>query len=391
MFNKHCNSKKHIQRLKHIDELYQCICGKRYLSKSGYNTHKRKCNEYKQTQTNETKYQIIENDNTTTSTYYITDLMNHITNKKLDEDIDNNTIFTFMKAQYNHLLQITKEMNELKSHIKNLEQKQNEQPIHNTIIENHQTNNINIDIDIDIDKFIVKNYTNAKNINDVIDEIPFGEKELQYMISNGSLYNTIQECFMKHILNMTQSLRPLHYISGKEHDFYIMIKHNDIWNKLYFESKNQVTELLEPDVHKQNIMNNTIVNVSKLLKDIETNNDMCNEVIYNQELDIQEYPDGVILYVKSHAIEKVKEYFIEKIIQKINKTNIHVNNYYKDKYNIVSGDEDSDNEINAMKYENHYYEMLEVIKILGEYNSMTNKPKIINKIINKLLITVNFI
>lgn len=446
VFNNHLKCKKHIERLKNINNLFHCVCSSSFMSLNGLNKHKRKCiknKEYVATKVKEIETlkenKLEQNEmvlNNIDNCYLYIDLIKDI--EYNDDEIKDNPLYQLLKFQCQYMTKnnenMEKELNLIKQEIKELKHmnKQllyaitknptfiealNTQNIFNNTTNNH---NLTLNIDIDIDKFIVNNYKDAMNITDVINDIQFGEQQLKQMIHD-KLYPTIKNYFLEYIEKMEQSVRPLHYFKGKNKDFYVMIKHKDVWNKLCFDSKEDVNEMLKPDFHKQNIKNNKRYKVSEFFKKQDQVQEEKNEVVNEEELehikleivdfDESKYQDGLFVYVKKEAIDKLKEYLLDIIVNKINKSNVEINKYYKQKYNVDESeaeeeDDDDENketckvnenyklfmkEINKGKYDEHYYEVLEVIKILGEYNSYETKPNIIKRVLNEGLIMIKFI
>lgn len=59
IYKNHLKCKKHLQRLDNINNLFYCVCNKKYLSIASLNNHRRKCQDYQKH-----KYLVENNDNT---------------------------------------------------------------------------------------------------------------------------------------------------------------------------------------------------------------------------------------------------------------------------------------------------------------------------------------
>lgn len=208
-YNRHLNTKSHLTTNDYNKEQkragmkkYTCFCGKRYVHHTSLYKHKHKCEIYKLNvlkQENEYDNDIIEAENTSTN---IKTNTNSTTN-----NIDN---------LCNMVEQLIEENKNLRENLIDMSKKPTK------VIQNIQNN-----------RFNVFNYLNteckdAMNLSDYVDKIQYSFDDLQYLHDYG-LVKSIERTFVKGLLTMEKTKRPIHCSDSKRNQFYV--KDQDEWIK----------------------------------------------------------------------------------------------------------------------------------------------------------------
>lgn len=176
----HASSTQQSQLSPHKTIFNVCNCGKSYKSKSGYYKHIKKC---------KTSSKSVE--------------------------LQQSSMVEQPKNVTQMLEQILEEHKELRENLKTS----------NTIIHNkntiiHNKNNFNISM------FLNEKCTNAMNLEDFINKIQLTIEDLQYTKQNGYTKG-ISNIFIKNLVNMDITKRPIHCSDHKRMHFYI--KDDDKW------------------------------------------------------------------------------------------------------------------------------------------------------------------
>ena len=196
-----------------------------------------------------------------------------------------------VNSEIKELKEITKH---LKEELENNEKKMFEfiktvASTNNSTITNNNTNNTNINNNNYNMYYIINNFTEAENIEDIM-KIPFTQEELDYIEKNGSVlgsYNLIKD---RCVQDKELSKRPVHCtdISRKKY----LLRHNNEWiidpnaDKLLTMTFNKMKDAY--NLESDDIYNN-LKNTSELIKlDIDgrkkINNQISKDVLLKNEI-----------------------------------------------------------------------------------------------------------
>ena len=268
-FQKHKNTKKHIDKINNIEKRYECCCGKSYKNRQSLYNHRKKCN-FEISEKNLTCEIINEFENVDYKSLFYEMVKE---NKEFKKIIVNqqNQLFEHMKKQDEHL----KKQDET---IKDLIPK-----VGNNITNNKNKFNINI--------FLNEQCKNAINMHEFIDSIQVSMQDLNYTKQNG-LANGLSNIFIDNLNKLPINERPIHCTDTKRETLYI--KHNDKWDKDI--SRDKVLQALKDLSSKQ----------LKTFGDWINNHDLIN----NSD-DKEEYLE--ILQIVTKSIKNVDAKIIKKI------------------------------------------------------------------------------
>ena len=192
-WNRHILTKKHKKRNGYIKipKKFQCVCGKEYKYSQGLSKHKKICN---------TLSQLNKND--------------VISNKQLikSREKDLNDI-NDLKTMIKQLLQSNKELQEQVVELAKLPR---------TTIKTQTNNTFNLN------NFLNIECKDAMNWSDFIQQLTINFDDLIYLGNNGFV-KSIENTFVKQLLNMEETKRPIHCTDKKRKSMYI--KDNNKWEK----------------------------------------------------------------------------------------------------------------------------------------------------------------
>jgi hypothetical protein len=198
-FEKHKNTKKHIDKLNNITKRYECCCGKSYKNRQSLYNHRKKCN-FQNSEKN-LKCEIINE-------------LENIDYKSLFFEIvkENKEFKKIIVDQQNQIFEQMKKQDET---IKDLIPK-----VGNNITNNKNKFNINI--------FLNEQCKNAINMQEFIESIQVSMQDLNYTKQNG-LANGLSNIFIDNLNKLPIYERPIHCTDTKRETLYI--KQNDKWDK----------------------------------------------------------------------------------------------------------------------------------------------------------------
>jgi hypothetical protein len=178
------NKKKRAEQKKH-----HCICGKSYVHHTSLYKHRKTCDTYKKAENigKNSEELVLSNDTT--------------------KNIDN---------LCNMVSQLIEENKNLQQNLIDISQKPT------NVVQNIQNN-----------RFNVINYLNteckdAMNLSEYVANIQYSFDDLQYLHDNG-LVKSIERTFIKGLLDMDKTKRPIHCSDSKRSQFYV--KDHDEWTK----------------------------------------------------------------------------------------------------------------------------------------------------------------
>ena len=205
-FEKHKNTKKHIDKLNNIIKTYKCSCGKSYKNRQSLYNHKKKCN-FENTEKSAKCEIVNELENIDYKSLFFEMVKENKEFKKIIVDQQNH-LFDHMKKQDEH-------MKKQEETIKDLIPK-----LGNNITNNKNKFNINI--------FLNEQCKNAINMQEFIESIQVSMKDLNYTKENG-LANGLSNIFIGNLNKLPIYERPIHCTDTKRETLYI--KQNDKWDK----------------------------------------------------------------------------------------------------------------------------------------------------------------
>ena len=199
-FEKHKNTKKHIDKLNNVIKTYNCCCGKSYKNRQSLYNHKKKCN-FQNTEKNLTCEIINEFENVNYKSLFYEMVKENKEFKKIIVD-QQNQIFEHMKKQDETIKDLIPKVG------------------NNNITNNKNKFNINI--------FLNEQCKNAINMKEFIESIQVSMKDLNYTKENG-LANGLSNIFIGNLNKLPFNERPIHCTDTKRETLYI--KNNDKWDK----------------------------------------------------------------------------------------------------------------------------------------------------------------
>lgn len=263
-FNKHQLTAKH-KRLtlpndvnETVNDGFLCaICSKRYESRVGLWSHKKKCFPVK----------TAESENSEK----LPDLENAIIE---NISIDTNLIIKLVQQNehlQNLLIQESKEKSELINKLIDREP--------NTI-NNNNNNTINNNQKFNLNFFLNETCKDAMNIQDFIDSIRVTFEDLN-TIGNTGFVNGLSDIFIKQLRDLDVEKRPIHCTDSKRDTIYL--KEKDSWNK-DDKDKTRLKQIIEKIEYKNVAALHNWCNENPDSKVNNTPNNLLRDKIYLQTL-----------------------------------------------------------------------------------------------------------
>jgi hypothetical protein len=267
-FNKHLQTKKHMDNQKITKNVHFCLCGKTYKYLSGLSKHKKRCT-YKKNDTDvdnwikmDKKWIKMDKSEKCPFSYicecgksykYQSGLSKH---KKICPAIQNKQKDTICDKEF--VLKLLEKNDELVDKI--VEMSKEPKTIHNT------TNN----------QFNVMNYLNTEckdaiNFSDFINDFVFSLDDLNLLHEKG-YQEAMEQTFIKQLQDMDKTKRPIHCSDKKRKSFYI--KDKDIWIK--DENNLKILDGVKEITHKQFGAIKQWANYNKDWLDVEKKQDFFN-------------------------------------------------------------------------------------------------------------------
>ena len=286
--SKNCDYKKHLLTAKHnlltrsnendIPEYLCAICSKKYYSRVGLWSHKKKCFPQPVAEpTLDEQPPLHISYEPTTTTSIILDILKEnqeFKNLLIEQQKDN-------KELMNKMVEITQQQLIIPS---------------NTTINNTTNNNTNQTFNLNV--FLNETCKDAMNIQEFIDNIKITFDEL-LTIGNAGFVNGVSDIFIKQLRDLEVNKRPIHCTDSKRETIYL--KDQDNWNKDDKE-KTQLKQLLEKLEYK---------NVAAL-------HNWCNE---NPDSKVNNTPNNLlkdkIFYQTLQGDERTREKIIKNIAKEV--------------------------------------------------------------------------
>ena len=274
--SKKCDYNKHLLTAKHKsltsandvnkvanDNFLCAICSKKYQSRVGLWSHKKKCFLAKTDETHVPYHLEGESlDDTITSASLILDILKE--NKEFK----------------NLLIEQQRENKELMN--KMVEITQNQLTVQSTTINNSNSNNItnNNNQTFNLNLFLNETCKDAMSIQDFIDNVKITFEEL-LTIGNSGFVNGVSEILIKQLRDMEVNKRPIHCTDSKRETIYL--KENTAWNK-DDKDKTRLKRVLEKLEYKNVVALRDWCNENPDAKVNNTPNNLLKDKIYYQTL-----------------------------------------------------------------------------------------------------------
>ena len=190
-FNRHLQTKKHNANNANKKTPFLCECGKEYKQRSSLSRHKKLCSyiiecDYGLDSEEETNNVIVDKDSKTIEKMFL-----HVVEK-------NQELQELMCLQNDKIIEMAN------------------QP--KTIVNNS----------FNLSNFLNIQCKDAMNLSEFLENIQITFDDLKYL-SNHGFVESFKETFVKQLVNMEETLRPIHCTDQKRKS--VIVKENDVWKK----------------------------------------------------------------------------------------------------------------------------------------------------------------